>query len=137
LREERLVSPPPLDLIVEGAGLRLEAASQAAGATLRGISAAPGRACGPARLIRHPGEAQRLQRGDVLVAPSTDPGWTPLFLRTAAVVTEVGGFLSHGAIVAREFGIPAVVNVPGVLSTLVDGEMVCVDGDTGTIERQS
>jgi pyruvate,water dikinase len=137
LREERLASPPPADLMVEGrTGLRLEGQGQAASATLRGIRAAPGRACGPARLIHHPSEAQRLQRGDVLVAPSTDPGWTPLFLRTAAVVTEVGGFLSHGAIVAREFGIPAVVNVPRVLSTLVDGEMVCVDGDTGTIERQ-
>jgi len=69
----------------------------------------------------------------VLVAPSTDPGWTPLFLRASAVVMEVGGYLSHGAIVAREYGIPAVVNLPGLLSSVKDGQRLVVDGDAGTI----
>jgi pyruvate,water dikinase len=86
-------------------------------------------------LIRHPGENRRLQPGDVLIAPSTDPGWTPLFLRAKALVMEVGGYLSHGAIVAREYGIPAVVNVPGVMKTLHDGESLTIDGDEGKVYR--
>jgi pyruvate,water dikinase len=151
-REAQMAGPPPPSLIREDSlGLRLDSTKDERGASqgiaaqgadvattervLRGMAAAAGRACGPARLIRHPSEAERLQRGDVLVAPSTDPGWTPLFLRTAAVVTEVGGLLSHGAIVAREYGIPAVVNVSGVLQALHDGEMVCVDGNSGLVER--
>lgn len=100
-----------------------------------GIGVAAGRAAGRARLIRHPGENTRLQAGDVLVAPSTDPGWTPLFLRANALVMEVGGYLSHGAIVAREYGIPAVVNVPGVMKALKDGEHLTVDGDEGKVYR--
>ena len=100
-----------------------------------GIGVAAGRASGRARLIRHPGENTRLQAGDVLVAPSTDPGWTPLFLRANALVMEVGGYLSHGAIVAREYGIPAVVNVPGVMKALKDGEHLTVDGDEGKVYR--
>ncbi|WP_296360324.1 PEP-utilizing enzyme, partial [Ralstonia sp.] len=76
-----------------------------------------------------------LQAGDILVAPSTDPGWTPLFLKAGALVMETGGYLSHGAIVAREFGIPAVVNVPGIRAQLKDGETIRVDGNTGTVSR--
>ncbi|MBL4777634.1 MAG: pyruvate, water dikinase [Ralstonia sp.] len=76
-----------------------------------------------------------MQAGDILVAPSTDPGWTPLFLKAGALVMETGGYLSHGAIVAREFGIPAVVNVPGIRAQLKDGETIRVDGNTGTVSR--
>jgi pyruvate,water dikinase len=74
-----------------------------------------------------------LQNGEVLVAPSTDPGWTPLFLRASAVVMETGGYLSHGAIVAREYGIPAVVNIPGLLDRVRDGQHLLVDGDAGKV----
>ena len=81
-------------------------------------------------------EAERLMEGDVLVAPSTDPGWTPLFLRASALVMETGGYLSHGAIVAREFGIPAVANVPGILAALKDGETIRVDGSAGRVARE-
>jgi len=102
---------------------------------LRGTAVAAGKATGPARILRHPAEGHRLNAGEVLVAPSTDPGWTPLFMRAAAIVMEVGGYHSHGAIVAREFGIPAVANVPGVLATLQDGETVTVNGDEGTVMR--
>jgi phosphohistidine swiveling domain-containing protein len=138
LREARLMAPPPPDLISSDETVRNVAPSSAihGGATLAGIAASSGVASGAARLIRHPFEAARLQPGDVLVAPSTDTGWTPLFLRAAAIVTEVGGYLSHGAIVAREFGLPAVVNVPGVMSELRDGETITVDGDTGKIRRE-
>lgn len=67
------------------------------------------------------------------MAPTTDPGWSPLFLRAAALVTESSGYLSHGAIVAREYGLPAVVNVPGILKLLKDGELLRVNGDEGTV----
>lgn len=87
------------------------------------------------RILRHPSEGDRLGAGEILVAPSTNPGWTPLFMRAAAVVMEVGGYHSHGAIVAREFGIPAVANIPNLLATLRDCETITVDGDTGRIHR--
>ncbi|MDB4895929.1 MAG: pyruvate phosphate dikinase PEP/pyruvate-binding, partial [Firmicutes bacterium] len=100
---------------------------------LQGVAVSSGKASGAARLIRHPQEGTKLKRGEVLVAPSTDPAWTPLFLRASAVVMEVGGYLSHGAIVAREYGIPAVVNVAGAMSLFADGDMLHVDGDTGKV----
>lgn len=103
------------------------------GRTLAGLGVAAGRAAGPARLVRSPGEGGRLLEGDVLVAPATDPAWTPLFLRASALVMETGGIISHGAIVAREYGIPAVINVPGVLQVVADGSPVLVDGDAGTV----
>lgn len=71
----------------------------------------------------------------MLAAPSTDPSWTPLFLKAGAVIMETGGYLSHGATVAREFGIPAVVNIPGILDRLEEGERVEVDGCQGRIRR--
>lgn len=101
--------------------------------TLQGTGASGGLASGVARIIRHPREGSRLRPGEILVAPSTDPGWTPLFLRAAAVVMEVGGYLSHGAIVAREYGLPAVVNIPGLLSRVRDGQRLSVDGDRGLV----
>lgn len=103
------------------------------GMALQGTGASGGMAAGVARVIRHPREGSRLKAGEILVAPSTDPGWTPLFLRAAAVVMEVGGYLSHGAIVAREYGLPAVVNIPGLLSQVRDGQRLIVDGDRGMV----
>ncbi len=100
-----------------------------------GIAAAPGVARGRARVVHHPHESNHFKSGEVLVAPSTDPGWTPLFLRAAAIVMETGGYLSHGAIVAREFGIPAVVNIPGVLREIADGDVLTVDGDVGRVTK--
>jgi pyruvate,water dikinase len=86
--------------------------------------------------VRNPNEASNLMLGDILVAPSTDPGWTPLFLRASAIIMETGGFLSHGAIVAREFGIPAVANMPGILDSLRNGEQITVDGSAGRVTCQ-
>jgi pyruvate,water dikinase len=100
-----------------------------------GLAAAPGAAVGPACVLVSPHDAERMQRGDVLVAPSTDPGWTPLFLRASAVVMETGGYLSHGAVVAREFGIPAVVNVRDAMGKIRDGDRLRVDGDHGVVTR--
>lgn len=106
------------------------------GNAIRGLGVAAGKASGAARLITHPHEAEKLQPGDVLVAPSTDPGWTPLFLKVSGIVMETGGFLAHGAIVAREYGVPAVVNIPGVMKIIKDGQKIVVDGDAGKVYLQ-
>ncbi len=109
---------------------------QSSGDCLRGVATATGRASGIARLIAHPSEGNRLQPGEILVAPSTDPAWTPLFLKASAIVMETGGFLSHGSIVAREYGIPAVVNVAGAMRIIQDGQEIFVDGDAGTVQTR-
>ena len=101
----------------------------------RGIVVASGRANGVAHLAHHPTEALSLAVGAILVVPATDPSWTPAFLKAGAIVMETGGYLSHGAIVAREFGIPAVVNLPGILSAIRAGEQLEVDADHGVVRR--
>jgi phosphoenolpyruvate synthase/pyruvate phosphate dikinase len=104
---------------------------------LRGAPASAGVARGPARLVRNLEEFAKFQRGDVLVCQSSNVSWIPLFTSAAAVVTEVGGPLSHAAVVAREFGIPAVVGTSVALSALVDGEPLEVDGTAGIVRRLS
>jgi phosphohistidine swiveling domain-containing protein len=101
----------------------------------RGIAVSSGRATAPARIVVAPDTGAKLEKGEILIAPATDPGWAPLFLRASAVVMETGGYLSHGAIVAREFGLPAVVNIPGILRQLHDGETILVNGDEGLVSR--
>lgn len=110
--------------------------SEHGGQTLKGAGVAAGIASGRVRVLYHPDDGHQLARGEVLVAPSTDPGWTPLFMRAAAIVMEAGGYHSHGATVAREFGIPAVANIPNLLSMLRDGEVITVNGNTGAINRE-
>lgn len=100
--------------------------------TLRGIAASPGRITGRAHVILDPAGA-RLEQGEILVAPSTDPGWTPLFLTASALVMEMGGPMSHGSVVAREYGIPAVVGVPHATDHIVTGQLITVDGVSGTV----
>ncbi|MFQ5942292.1 MAG: PEP/pyruvate-binding domain-containing protein [Anaerolineales bacterium] len=100
---------------------------------LQGISGSPGVVSGPARVIRGPDEFSTLEKGEILVAPLTNPVWTPLFAIAGAVITEVGGILSHGAIVAREYGIPAVMSVPGATRALSDGQTITVDGNRGVV----
>jgi pyruvate,water dikinase len=101
--------------------------------TLQGMGVCGGVASGPARVILDPGDPRDLQPGDILVAPITDPAWTPLFLSAAAVVVDVGAQQSHAAIVARELGIPAVVSVTGASRTIADGTWLDVDGDRGVV----
>lgn len=101
----------------------------------RGTAVGAGRARGNAHVARQPGDGTGMKAGDILVAPSTDPAWTPLFLKAGGLVMETGGYLSHGAIVAREFGIPAVVNLPGILARIATGEQLEVDGDAGRVRR--
>ncbi len=104
------------------------------GLVLSGLPSSPGRVTGTARTLRIPQENERLQAGDILVAPSTDPGWTPLFLLASGLVMETGGYLSHGAIVAREYGIPAVLNVPQAMQRIPDGATITLDGAAGTVQ---
>jgi pyruvate,water dikinase len=113
--------------------LAVEQLDSADGNVLRGTPASAGTVSGRARVILDPAGA-RLVPGEILVAPSTDPGWTPLFLTAGGLVMEMGGAMSHGAVVAREYGIPAVVGVPAATERITDGEHISVDGSAGTVQ---
>lgn len=101
----------------------------------RGIVVANGHANGNAHIAHDPRETLSMEAGAILVLPAADPAWTPAFLKAGALIMETGGYLSHGAIVARELGIPAVANVPGILSEIQTGERLNVDADRGVIRR--
>ncbi len=103
------------------------------GETLTGLPGCPGVARGRARVVLHPSDPTALEPGDVLIAPMTDPAWTPLFVPAAAVVVNVGAPLSHAIIVCRELGIPCVVSVNGATARIPDGALIEVNGDTGTV----
>jgi len=106
---------------------------QNSGASLAGLGISAGRHTGTARILHSIQDAERLQPGDILVTTATDPGWTPLFLVAGAVVLELGSMLSHGAVVAREYRLPAVVNVEGATQRLQDGMRITVDGGRGRV----
>lgn len=113
-----------------------EAPTAGVGATegeLTGTPVSSGVVEGVARVVRDPG-VESLAPGEILVAPATDPGWTPLFLNAAGLVMEVGGRMTHGALVAREYGIPAVAAVAGATTEIRSGERIRIDGSHGTIE---
>ncbi len=112
-------------------------ASTRADALLHGAPASPGLATGAVRIIQDLADAARLQPGEILVAPVTTPAWTPLFRIAAAVVTDVGNAMSHTSIVAREYGIPAVVGCGDATTRLTVGQHVMVDGAAGTVTRTS
>ncbi|WP_104139797.1 PEP/pyruvate-binding domain-containing protein [Arthrobacter sp. ZGTC131] len=129
LRRKRI----PRLLLSDGTDVEAAVASAAAASgALIGTPASAGTAAGRVRVILDPVGAH-LEPGEILVAPSTDPGWTPLFLTAGALVMEMGGVISHGAVVAREYGIPAVVGVPDATTRLRTGQTVVVDGAAGTV----
>ncbi len=103
------------------------------GQVLNGLGVSPGKATGKARVILRADTEEQLLAGEILVAPFTDPGWTPYFVPAAAIVMDEGGVISHGSIVAREYGIPAVVNVGGGTKIIKTGQIIHVDGDNGRI----
>jgi pyruvate,water dikinase len=105
----------------------------ASGDVLQGIAGCPGVARGPARVVLDPYHPDGLEPGDVLVAPITDPSWTPLFLSAQAVVVDVGAQMSHAVIVSRELGIPCVVSATGASRRIPDGTEIEVDGAAGTV----
>ncbi len=98
-----------------------------------GISVYPGKVTGPARVILRADDKTQVLPGEILVAPFTDPGWTPYFVTAAGVVMDLGGLLSHGSIIAREFGIPAVVNVGPATQVIRTGQTIQVDADEGKV----
>lgn len=100
---------------------------------LVGSPASSGRIEGIAHVIRDP-TTEVLKRGEILVAPFTDPGWTPLFINASGLVMEVGGLMTHGSVVAREYGIPAVVCIPDATSAIQTGMRIRIDGDAGYVE---
>ena len=131
-RELRRRHVPPL-LLSDGTDLEAaQPAPEPENGLLVGVPAAPGTATGRVRVIRDPLGAS-LDPGDVLVAPTTDPGWTPLFMTASALVVETGSTVAHGPTVAREYGMPAVISLRGATETLRDGQTVTVDGYTGTV----
>jgi pyruvate,water dikinase len=107
--------------------------NEPSGATLKGIAVSPGQVTGPACVIHGPEEFTQMRHGDILVARITTPAWTPLFALAAGVVTNIGGPLSHGSIVAREYHIPAVLGTGTATERLHSGEQITVDGDAGTV----
>lgn len=116
-------APPPVQLPPAG------------GTLFRGTGASSGIVEGHARVLLSSSEMGQLQPGEILVVHTTDVGWTPLFCIAAGVVTELGGPLSHAAVVARELAVPSVVNVDGITRALRTGDRVRLDGDAGTIEK--
>lgn len=136
-RGQRLATPPqslPVGSWMDRLESVMPAASlQQTGPVVRGTGASAGRVTATARVLSGPADFARLQPGDVLVASITTPAWTPLFGRAAAVVTDIGGPLSHSSIVAREYGIPAVLGTGVATRRIVDGDRVLVDGDAGTV----
>ena len=101
--------------------------------TYTGVGVSAGVATGKARVLLTPTDVQPSDRDYILVCPSTDPAWTPLFLHAAGLVMERGGLLSHGAVVAREYGVPAVANIPNATRYIADGQMLEVDGNRGIV----
>jgi pyruvate,water dikinase len=100
---------------------------------LKGVPVSPGCVTGRARVILQADAAEPVRPGEILVAPYTDPGWTPYFLAAAGIVVDVGGLLSHGSVVAREYGLPAVVNVGQGTTLIKTGQLIRVDGDRGAV----
>jgi pyruvate,water dikinase len=108
-------------------------AQATSGTVLTGIAGCPGVARGRARVVLDPSDPTALEPGDILVAPLTDPAWTPLFVPAAAVVVDVGAQITHAVIVSRELGIPCVVSVTGATKIIPDGAEIEVDGTSGTV----
>jgi rifampicin phosphotransferase len=105
----------------------------AASSTIRGIGASPGRVTGSACVIHGPEEFDLMKPGDILVASITTPAWTPLFAMASGIVTDVGGPLSHSSIVAREYGVPAVLGTGVATHRIRSGQHITVDGDGGVV----
>jgi pyruvate,water dikinase len=104
------------------------------GNVIKGVAASPGTASGVARILHGPEDFAQMKPGDVLVAPITTPAWTPLFAMASAVVTDIGGPLSHGSIVAREYGIPAVLGTGVATRRIQSDQIITVNGSAGTVE---
>jgi pyruvate,water dikinase len=126
-----VLDPPPLSQFTRRDAHVAEQVG--VGAVLSGIPGCAGVARGRARVILDPSDPLALEPGDILVAPLTDPAWTPLFVPAAAVVVDVGAQITHAVIVSRELGIPCVVSVTDATRRIPDGALIEVDGAAGTV----
>ncbi len=137
-RGQRRVTPPQI-LPVDSRWMRLfrnmlpATTAEQSGDVLTGIGASAGRVTAPARVLGGPQDFGQMRPGDVLVASITTPAWTPLFAMAAAVVTDIGGPLSHSSIVAREYGIPAVLGTNVATRRIASDQSITVDGDAGRV----
>ncbi len=133
-QKHQCINPP---LIIRSDGKRIEfqpdTKEKEGALILQGAAASRGKVTGTARLIMDPADGSEFNKGEILVAPYTDPGWTPLFLTAKALVMEAGGIFSHGAVVAREYGIPALVGVKGAVEKIKTGDKITVDGNEGQV----
>jgi phosphohistidine swiveling domain-containing protein len=127
------LSPPPLVIGTFDPAAPTPPVPSADAKLLEGVPASPGVATGPARVILRANNHERVLPGEILVAPFTDPAWSPYFLTSAGLVVEQGGILSHGSIIAREYGLPTVVNVVAVTQIIRTGDVVQVDGNNGRV----
>ncbi len=139
---KRVTPPPMLPPRKRYMGFNMESWTPAAedsqsGSTLKGVAASAGRITAPARVLHGPEDFGQMRPGDVLVAATTTPAWTPLFAMASAVVTDIGGPLSHGSIVAREYGIPAVMGTGIATRRIKSGQVITVDGGAGTVKLEA
>ena len=128
------LSPPPLVMGNFDPDAPTGPTASAETKLLEGISVSPGVVTGPARVILKANNHEQVLPGEILVAPFTDPAWSPYFITAAGLVVEQGGILSHGSIVAREYGLPAVTNVASATRVIRTGDLVQVDGDRGVVK---
>jgi pyruvate,water dikinase len=128
-----VINDPTVQLLWGVTSERLRAWASGGEGDVSGYAASPGVAEGPARVVRSVDEIGSVQAGDVLVCPVTAPSWGPVFPKIAAAVSDIGGMMSHAAIVAREYGLPAVVGTGNATSAIKTGDRVRVDGDNGTV----
>jgi len=100
---------------------------------IKGFASSAGVVEGPARVLRHLKEIMDLKEGEIMVCPTTNPSWAPVFTKIKATVTDIGGLTSHAAIVCREYGVPSVTGTGVATSVIKTGDIIKVDGDTGVV----
>ena len=140
LREARKRHHPPGTLPMEASQIdgiafkETQIKNEADSAMMRGFPVSPGRVTAPASVVTGAAEFEKMAPGSILVSPLTTPAWTQLFAHAVGLVTDVGSILAHGSIVAREYGIPAVLGVGDGTKRIKHGQMISIDGDQGTVE---
>jgi pyruvate,water dikinase len=142
LREARKRLEPPVSVPPDGrmkfgpidmAMFEPKPRAASTGPVLDGSAVSPGQVTAPASIVRSPGDFDKMVPGSILVCPTTTPAWTPLFAQAKGLVTDIGGALAHGSIVAREYGIPAVMGTGVATQRIEDGQLIRVDGNLGTV----
>ena len=134
LEIDRQLTPIPYLVYGDDPPMPINAQIWQSSQQLRGIGASAGIAEGRVKVVRNLASLPEVDRDTILVVPYTDSGWAALLARAGGIVSEVGGRLSHGAIVAREYRIPAVMDIPNATQQLQDGQLIRIDGQSGTVE---